>query len=115
MLRSQGLTQQQVAEEMGVAQKTVSNLENVSKNKPDNIRIKSTSTLPTPKPPYGTPKTHTIARLKRDGHADLAQQVESGQLPAAARLTCLSTALTGRVFFDHFGAVNKMPPRQSWG
>lgn len=83
-LRAQGMTQKEVAEELGTSRQNVTKLESIATNNPDNIRLKSSTTPSPPNPAYGTSKTHTIARLKRDGHADLAQQVESGQLPAAA-------------------------------
>jgi len=61
------MTQKEVGEELGVARRTVSDLENIGGNKPDNIRIKSATTPSPSKPAYGTSKTHTIARLKRGG------------------------------------------------
>lgn len=83
MLRSQGLTQKEVGEIVGVSRSRVSELESIVGNERDNIPLISDN-KPTPSNHRGTSKTHTIARLKRDGHADLAHQVESGQLPAAA-------------------------------
>lgn len=85
-LRAQGMTQKEVGEEIGESQQRISQLENLNidtRNKGATGTIKSSNTPPPTK--RGTnSKTHTIARLKRDGYADLAQQVESGQLPAAA-------------------------------
>ena len=81
-LEDEGLTQKEISQEVNVSQGRVSQVKKIIRNKSANGTIK-TNTIPTP-PKRGTnSKSHTIARLKRDGHADLAQQVESGQLPAA--------------------------------
>jgi len=85
-LTAQGMPQKKIGEEIGVSQPRVSELVDLGVNignKRDNVPIKSDNTPP-PTSHRGNSKTHTIARLKRDGYADLAQQVESGQLPAAA-------------------------------
>lgn len=89
------MPQQQVAKKIGASQKTVSNLENVSRNKGDTIPIKTTNTPNTPNH-RGTSKTHTIARLKRDGqkepklhnHNNEVERVRQGSDPQylAARI-----------------------------
>ena len=56
-LRAQGMTQKEVAEELGVARQTVSDLESIAGNKGDNIPIKSGITSPPTKPAYGNSRT----------------------------------------------------------
>jgi len=85
--RAQGLTQQQVANKLNMSRQRVSQLEKMNSNasfNQDNILIKTSKATHKPASNYGTSKAHAIARLKRDGYANLAQQVESGQMTAAA-------------------------------
>ena len=85
-LRALDLIQKQVADRLEISQQRVSELERINNNtgfNRDNIPLK-TSKTPPPINHRGTSKAHAIARLKRDGHIDLAQQVESGQMTAAA-------------------------------
>ena len=53
------MTQKEVGEELGVARRTVSDLENIGGNKGDNVPIKSATTPPPTKPAYGNSKAGT--------------------------------------------------------
>ena len=85
-LLNPGASDRQIARETGVSQPTVGKIRTDAKT--DNIKCDSVTfdiitEKPVQKPIRGTNgKGHTIARLKRDGHADLAKQVESGKLSA---------------------------------
>ena len=83
-LKTEDKIQRQVADELGVSQQRVSQLLKINKNTSLQGYIIPLQTSKTPPPikQRGNSKTHTIARLKRDGHTDLVEQVESGQLTA---------------------------------
>ena len=84
---AEGKIQEHIADDLHITQQRVSQLLKINKNtsfQQDNILSKTSKTTPKPTSNYGTSKAHAIARLKRDGYANLAQQVESGQMTAAA-------------------------------
>ena len=80
-LRAKGMTQQQVADELGAARSVVAELESVGRNC-DNITVKSDIDK-SQSSQRGTAKSWTIAKLKREGKDDIAAQVEAGVMSAA--------------------------------
>ena len=81
-LRAKGMTQQQVADELGTSQQQIAKLENNTTKNRDNVTIKSCIDKPQSSQ-RGNAKSWTIAKLKREGKDDIAAQVEAGVMSAA--------------------------------
>jgi DNA-binding XRE family transcriptional regulator len=82
-LRAKGMTQQQVADELGADRSTVAKIESSVNKKGANSTIKSHTDKPQSIKRGSTAKSWTIAKLKREGKDDIAAQVESGAMSAA--------------------------------